>query len=235
MKKTLLVGLFAFGMLGFSFAQSLSITSADETVGVNSTSANDYFGRIIVKNNDTAVVDVYCKRQFFGSGWCAFDSAYFCWDLCYPNSINQSIGGVSLNPGQDTNAFSGHVYSSTNGSSCVDSIRYTFYNGSDIADSISIVIKYEASATFDVEENDLAFDNIYPNPVSQILFIELADQNTRGLTVDLYNLLGSKIRSVDVTSNRIELNVADLHAGIYMCTISKNGTAIETRKIVVRH
>ncbi len=236
MKKLVLVAFLFVGLVGSVTAQNLVIESVDDSVGVNSTAWNDYAAHAVVKNmSTTETIDVYCKRQFFGTNWCAFDSAYFCWDLCYPAKFNQSVGAVPLSPGQDTNAFSGHVYSPTSGASCVDSVRYTFYNGANASDSVSIVIKYVASATFNVEEKSLSINKIYPNPANQLVFIEIDEQNTDGLTVDLYNLLGSKVRSTPVTSSRVQMNVADLHAGIYLCTISKNGTAVETRKVVVKH
>jgi hypothetical protein len=236
MKRLVLVAFLMIGLVSLANAQNLAFESVDEMVEVNSTAVGDYAGYAIIKNTSTTdTIDVFCKRQFFGSNWCAFDSAYFCWDLCYPSNIGQSFGSISLNPGQDTNAFSGHVYSTNTGVNCVDSVRYTFYNARDVNDSLSVVIKYAASTTFRLEENTVAIKNIYPNPATQFVFIEIEEHERDGLTVDLYNLLGSKVRSEVVTSNRVRLNVADLHAGIYLCTVSKRGTAIETQKIVVKH
>ena len=235
MKKILLVGLMSFGLTVVAMAQSLSIVSADEVVYVNSTAVTDYFGKVEVKNVSNSDIDVFAKRKIFGASLCAFDSAYFCWDFCYFPDTDQSIGTLEIKSGETNSLFSGHVYSTTTSASCADSIRYTFWNSDDANDSVSIVVVYQASDVFSVEEETQAISNIYPNPANNVMFIELAEQNTSGLTVDLYNLLGSKVRSVDVMSSRVQLDVADLHAGIYMCTVSKNGTAIETRKIVVRH
>jgi hypothetical protein len=235
MKKVLLIAFLSFGLVSMIMAQSLSIVSADEVVYVNSTAVNDYFGKVEVKNTSTTDIDVYAKRKILGSNLCAFDSAYFCWDFCYFPDTDQSIGTLEIKAGETNSIFSGHVYSTTTGVSCQDSIRYTFWNSNDVNDSVSIVVVYAASDVFSVEENTVGIDKIYPNPANQFVFIELSEQNIDGLTVELYNLLGSKVRSTVVNSNRIQLNVANLHAGIYLCTISKNGEAVETRKIVVKH
>ncbi len=235
MKRLVLVGILFVGLISTAFGQSLSIESADETVNVNSSAVSDYSGHVTIKNISSAAVDVYCKRQIFGSNWCAFDSAYFCWDLCYGNETNQSIGTLEILPGQSNNLFSGHVYSPNTGASCEDSIRYTFYDSKNVNDSVSIVIKYQASDVFSVKEEQLPIGKVYPNPANNVLFVELNSQDYAGYTLEVYNLLGAKVRSTAINSNRVQLNVADLHAGIYLCTVSKNGTAVETRKIVVKH
>lgn len=235
MKKVLLIAILLVGLDVVVKAQSLSIVAADEVVYVNSTAVNDYFGKIDVKNTSNADIDVYAKRKIFGSNWCAFDSAYFCWDFCYFPETDVSLGTLEIKAGETNSIFSGHVYSSTTGANCSDSIRYTFWNSNDANDSVSIVVVYQANDVFSIEENNVGIDKIYPNPANEFVFVEVNEQNTDGVTIDLYNLLGSKVRSTTVTSNRVQINVADLHAGIYLCTISRNGTAVETRKVVVKH
>lgn len=240
MKKILLTTLTVAGIFLSGFAQSLEIESLDDVVELNSTAVNDYHGNIVVKNTTENDLDVKCKRMIFGSNWCAFDSAYFCWDLCYGNETNESLGYMTINAGENSapggfSYFSGHVYSTTSGATCVDSIRYTFFLDKDVNDSVSVVIKYASSAVVSVEERELEISEMYPNPAATFVVVELSNKLEKGASVEMFNLLGAKVREAAVNNGRVELNVTDLHAGIYLVTINKDGKAVETRKVVVRH
>ena len=76
---------------------------------------------------------------------------------------------------------------------------------------------------------------LYPNPAKNYFFVELAKQPKPNTTIEIYNLLGSKVRSIAVRSNKVEINVSDLKSGIYLYTISENGHSIETKKLVVKN
>lgn len=235
MKKVLLALTLILGVAFSSSAQSLMVESYDEVVGMNSSAVNDYSGHITVKNTSGTSIDVFCKRIIFGASQCAFDSAYFCWDLCYGNETDESIGTVSIGAGQSNNNFSGHAYSPNTGVNCIDSIRYTFFNAQNAADSVAVVVKYQSSNVFSVDEEKLPVSDLYPNPASQFVTVELVNMPKPGTTIEVFNLLGSKVRSIVVKGKRIEIPVTDLHNGIYLVTLNIDGKAVETRKIVVRH
>lgn len=225
-------------LIGVSFAtlaQSLVIESYDNEVGMNSMAVSDYSGHVTVKNTSGTTLNVFCKRYIFSATPCAFDSAYFCWDLCYGNETNQSLGAVTINSGESNNYFSGHAYSPNTGVNCIDSIRYTFYDAQNTADSVSVVIVYSASNVFTVDEDQLPVADIFPNPASHFVTIQLVNTPKAGTTLDVFNLLGSKVRSIAVKGKTIEIPVTDLHNGIYLVTLNVDGKAVETRKIVVRH
>jgi len=237
MRKELLTLLAIVGTFSFAFAQSLQVESYDEVVEINSSSINDYSAHVKIKNISGTAVTVNCKRIEFGTpaNWCAFDSNYFCWDLCYGNATNWSLGGWEILPGAVDNYFSGHAYSTGNGTTCTDSVRYTFFLANNAADSVSVVLKFSAGPVFGVKENSLQSSKAYPNPAKNYFFVELAKQPKPNTTIEIYNLLGSKVRSIAVRSNKVEINVSDLKSGIYLYTISENGHSIETKKLVVKN
>jgi len=235
MRKGILTLLAVVGAFSLMFAQSLEIESYDEIVEINSSGINDYSAKVKIKNIGNAAVTVKCKRVEFGSNWCAFDSNYFCWDLCYGNDVNWSIGGWAIQPGAVDNNFSGHAYSTGNGTTCTDSVRYTFYVENNANDSVSVVLKFSAGPVFSVNENKLQSTKAYPNPAKNYFFVELAKQPKPNTTIEIYNLLGSKVRSIAVRSTKVEVNVSDLKSGIYLYSISENGNSIETKKIVVKN
>lgn len=236
MKKGLFTFLACLGMLSISFAQSLEIVSHDAVSEINSKNIMDYGAHAEVKNISNSAVTVLVKRVEFGQTWCAFDSNYFCWDLCYGNSTNYSIGGWTLAPGEvsDPSYFSAHVYSKNDGSSCEDSIRYVFFVDTDPNDSVSVVFKFASGPTMSVNEVEQNNSTFYPNPASNLLFVELANTPAPNTTIEVYSILGAKMKTVDATSAKTEINISDLNAGVYIYTVSENGTAVETKKFVVK-
>jgi hypothetical protein len=235
MRTTIIALILFVGISATANAQSLAIESYDAVVEMNSTNVKDYSGHVKVKNVTNIALDVYCKRMIFGTTNCAFDSAYFCWDLCYPNTVDQSFGPVTIGAGESTTNFTGHAYSPNTGVNCIDSIRYTFYNSQNNADSVSVVMKYSANSVFSVDEAALPVSDIFPNPASQFVTVQLVSTPKPGTTIEVFNLLGAKVRSIAAKGKRVEIPVSDLYNGIYLITLNVDGKAVETRKIVVRH
>ena len=69
---------------------------------------------------------------------------------------------------------------------------------------------------------------IYPNPVNDKLTVEA--QEALG-TIEIYNLMGSRVFSQTDCANKVEINTADLPAGIYFIRMT-NPKASETRRFV---
>jgi len=73
--------------------------------------------------------------------------------------------------------------------------------------------------------------NIYPNPVSDVLTIDL--NNNKVDAVRLYNINGQLVKSKTVESNfgKVEMDVSDLPAGQYQLIVEMDGT-IEQKKVL---
>jgi len=69
----------------------------------------------------------------------------------------------------------------------------------------------------------------YPNPVKDFLTIEFTD-NTEKTSIEIFNILGQKIKTFENVSNAENLDLSDLTPGIYLLKINHNG-AIQTIKI----
>ena len=141
MKKGLLALLVMIGMAATTQAQSLMIVNYDMETMVNSNSVQDYSSHVEIKNTTTSSLNVKVRRVVFDGNLCAFDSTYFCWDFCYTPEVSNSVGTMPIGPGAtDDISFSGHVYSSDQGASCSDSIRYVFYVDGNPNDSASVTL-----------------------------------------------------------------------------------------------
>jgi hypothetical protein len=70
---------------------------------------------------------------------------------------------------------------------------------------------------------------IYPNPVDDVLEIELPDY--QGATAEIYNLNGKKIQSIPIGSSKTSIKTESLLRGFYLLKINKIDGVI-LRKII---
>ena len=80
-------------------------------------------------------------------------------------------------------------------------------------------------------ENALSSLFIYPNPANEVLHISFAPQSSP-VTIQLFDLTGRNIKSINTSANNFEIDVSDLNNGIYFCMITgKDFTA--SRKVII--
>lgn len=85
------------------------------------------------------------------------------------------------------------------------------------------------SVPLSVAKNEIEGLKVYPNPAKDYITIE--SKNVKLTSVELYNVLGSKVlSSKSLTNDR--LNVSGVSKGIYMLQVNADG-ASSTRKIVI--
>ena len=84
------------------------------------------------------------------------------------------------------------------------------------------------SDTAGVEDESLVTLNVYPNPASDVL--NISAQNTIN-TVEIFNVLGQKVITMQVENTSAEINVSNLNAGIYLIKYEINNS-ISTKKFV---
>ena len=72
--------------------------------------------------------------------------------------------------------------------------------------------------------------NVYPNPFSNQVTI-----TSNGIeSIDVFDMVGSKVKSIvlSATENTTEVDFSGLPSGVYFYSTFKEGTIVETRKIV---
>jgi len=90
------------------------------------------------------------------------------------------------------------------------------------------------------KENDLfTVSKVYPNPANSNLNIMLNLKQASAVSVKLFNVLGSEMESQNYTTvpfgnSRLELNVNQLPAGVYMCNIIAGGYTTTQRIVIER-
>jgi hypothetical protein len=73
----------------------------------------------------------------------------------------------------------------------------------------------------------------YPNPTSEIVTLNVKNVNNAELTLNIYNLTGTLVKSEILEQNNHQLNIGDLNNGVYMVEIqSKDFT--ENKRLIIQ-
>lgn len=119
-------------------------------------------------------------------------------------------------------------------SSSAGSIHYRFYvmDGSTKVDSVDVMV----STTLGIKDkkNEEISMSIYPNPATSILNIS-AQGLDGNYDVRMTDVLGKVVYNETVIGSSKKVDVSDFKNGVYLVTITEKGTAIQTRRIVVKH
>jgi photosystem II stability/assembly factor-like uncharacterized protein len=114
--------------------------------------------------------------------------------------------------------------------------RVKAINGLDSSDWSS-VWSFVTLPPVGIDEPGLAGQlNIYPNPVKDKLYIQLADKKSLDISITITDLLGktvfNKTFGLETQYQTEAIDVSSLKEGIYMLRLS-DGTSIYTRKIII--
>jgi hypothetical protein len=92
-----------------------------------------------------------------------------------------------------------------------------------------VIVATEATKVEDVLEPGL---NMYPNPVSRILTLELLNPVETGSTVKIFNIAGKAVFNAEYTRSKVEIDVSGLDRGLYFVAV-KAGDYVTTRKLQI--
>jgi hypothetical protein len=74
---------------------------------------------------------------------------------------------------------------------------------------------------------------LYPNPASDVVSLTLDNTNNGDLTLNIYNVMGTLVKSEIMRQNNRQINIGGLSNGVYMVEIkSKEGT--EKQKLIIK-
>jgi len=160
---------------------------------------------------------------------------YFCWGpTCYPPSSNEtytSANSLSINSGETLtglDSFIGYVNNLPENSSL--DIDYCFWVDGNPSDETCVVVTYTNKDSFMTTE-DLSFSHeIYPNPVQDLLHINLLSSNP--VEFVLYDMLGSQVYKEVLTSSS-SINVSSFEVGIYFYKLKVKGKETEVQKLII--
>lgn len=111
--------------------------------------------------------------------------------------------------------------------------HYRFYimDASTKVDSVDVIVTTVLGIK-DTKNEEVSM-SLYPNPASSIL--NITAQGLEGYEVKMTDVLGKVVYNESVAGASKKVDVSDFKTGVYMVTITEKGTAIQTRRIVVKH
>lgn len=109
------------------------------------------------------------------------------------------------------------IYVRSNGS--VDGSTEVFYDNISLQEDVTASVDDAFASNF----------KVYPNPARD--FINIESKNIKVSSVDMYNVLGAKVQSSELTNNRV--NVSNLVKGVYFMKINAEEGSV-TKKVVVQ-
>ena len=123
------------------------------------------------------------------------------------------------------------------GSSMEVNISYVGFDREIVTTDIDIVsslgtmtVGVTYDTTLGVEDNVVNNYNIYPNPTNGNIVVSGSNINM----VEVYNLCGQKVLSVEANSNDVNVNMSNLTSGVYMVRIVDNNGNATVNKIIKR-
>lgn len=148
--------------------------------------------------------------------------------LCDPGNclVNLKVGSkaeFTLAPGK-TGEFKGDfVLNEKSGSGSGKVVCYLKSNPS-IRDTVEFILNAWITS---IRENVVSREfSLFPNPAKERLVIKYQSQSREPISMDIYNVLGSKIKSIQHAGFETEINISDLQKGIYFVRFKEGSKTI---------
>lgn len=234
MKKIFTTVLIVASTLGISSAQSLSTNGMVPVIYGYSTDFQ-LQSEFEVINNSANDLNVYLEKHELSI--VPGSTNNFCWGpQCYGPStfVSPSPSLISANGGVDV-TFRGDYQ--PNGFPGASQIGYCFYDGNNTADSVCVIITFDATAT---GINNLPAANnyatVYPSPANNMATLSYNFKDTKG-EFKVYDVLGNLVRTIipKNQSGTLVLQVSDLKQGVYFVSMVSNGKSLANTKLIVKH
>jgi hypothetical protein len=172
----------------------------------------DMGGTDVFRTNGSTIVDAYSS----GNALPAQDTSQD-WNLV-SNTVSGSNRTIVATRANNTGDSNDHVFSASAGSLSViyakgSSTSYAYHGGNRGFTTLSV--------TLGISENKLLSFEMYPNPVSDVLNIQLPS-GTDKAEVGVYDYTGRLVSSKTISSNDSTLDVQKISKGIYILRVTTN-------------
>lgn len=107
---------------------------------------------------------------------------------------------------------------------------FMFNNLSHFIYGLYLKVSCDNCEIVNVPELDKTNPAVYPNPATNNFTVDLG--NDEKANIQLFNIVGQQVYSETITGSA-QVNVANLHSGVYMLKVNQNGK-VYTTKVVVK-
>jgi len=172
----------------------------------------DMQGTDVFRTNGSTIVDAYSN----GNALPAQDASQD-WDLV-SNTVSGSNRTIVATRANNTGDSNDHIFNASAGSLSViyakgSSTNYAYHGGNRGFTTLSV--------TLGISENKLLSFEMYPNPVSDVLNIQLPT-GTDKAEVGVYDYTGRLVSTKTISSNDSTLDVQNISKGIYIIRVTTN-------------
>ena len=106
-------------------------------------------------------------------------------------------------------------------------------DGNGCSSDTSNVIHFVSSGITAINDNSSI--QVYPNPCNKEFFIDVINKNnSKDITVEIYNTLGEQLYSEKSTENKLKINCGSFASGIYFLNV-REGNTIHKEKIILNN
>jgi len=81
------------------------------------------------------------------------------------------------------------------------------------------------SKELSIDENKIDGFSIYPNPIKDFMSLNFSNYNNTKLSVEVFNMLGQKVKFFENINSSENLDLSELITGIYLLKINYNGAS----------
>lgn len=214
MRKLLLSTLF-ISMVLFTMAQTFTLTPKVVVKGASSSETIDLYSAM--KNNATTDADsmfqwTIIKRQMPA----AWERTFCDPNNCIPSDSIGMSGSFLVKKGMNGEFKLTYNFHNTGGLDTTKIQIKSVLNPS-VKDTVTFIMNAWLTGVNNVSrENVFSF---YPNPVKDVLTFKYNTNST--VNVDIYNILGVKVKSFTHDGNSSRINVSELRNGIYFITLKE--------------
>lgn len=115
-------------------------------------------------------------------------------------------------------------------------ITYIFYNKNNPTDSAAHTVYYEVIPDMSTSEENTSTWSVYPNPASDLIWIEAFDGAAEDTRIEFTDVLGRILHSerFDASFGSASVSLDALRSGVYLYGIYEGDRLIEKKKLVVR-
>lgn len=209
MKKALLSLVLLFTTIAWASAQTFNVISSD-TVKVNGTDADLQLickSKIVNTSNQAIELGIVRTQNVISTGW----ETTICLDFCYDASTDSITTNIDAG---DTTIVSLYFWNyNTIGTGMAELIFYDVIDPSVTKNTIYLGDAF----TTNIEETQKIELKFYPNPVQEVLNIQLPKFVQTG-KIEIYNVIGKKLKSYDISKfgNRFQVPVEVFPKGTYI-------------------
>lgn len=239
MKKIILssaLSLFVLLLNAQSFVikdESGSVISG-QTINVNSNvtmSQIEYHAKL--QNSSAGAKLVKVKRYKLNVGIFAIND--FCWTSCYDPATDVSPFGITIPAGATDTSFVTH-YTHGEDLDGVSTYRFTFYDASNVNDSVSFIINFNITVGIDDLKANATLSSAFPNPAIGVFSLKYElNQYVQTAKVVVYDMLGKAVKEIELNDRQgiAKIHVEELNAGVYFYSFMVNDKSIATKKIII--